>query len=242
MTEAEWLACDKVEQMLFYLKHKAKVVRSAKGRRKLRLFACGCCRQVWPLIEDPRSRRLVELSERQADGQADPAELAKAEVAATAAKAEADLAGGGLSPMTHTRKVGAAIAAALLTAAKEPSEAARRSSGCALCAVGGSWSIGVPNPAWDAQEKRQSDLFRCLFGNPFRPTPAVRSSWLRWRSGTVGNIARAIYEGRRYEEMPVLADALEEAGCTTPDVLRHCRQPGEHGTGCWVVDLLTGRS
>jgi hypothetical protein len=55
-------------------------------------------------------------------------------------------------------------------------------------------------------------------------------------------LAAAIYEGRQYEDLPILADALEEAGCGTEDILRHCRQPGEHGRGCWVVDLLLGKS
>jgi hypothetical protein len=54
-------------------------------------------------------------------------------------------------------------------------------------------------------------------------------------------IARSIYDDRLFSDLPVLADALEEAGCTDSDILNHCRQPGEHVLGCWAVDLLLGK-
>jgi hypothetical protein len=81
---------------------------------------------------------------------------------------------------------------------------------------------------------------RCFFGNPFRPVhvaPAV----LAWNDATVPRIAQAIYDKRAFDRLPVLADALEDAGCDNADVLRHCREPGEHVRGCWVVDLLLGK-
>jgi ATP-dependent Clp protease ATP-binding subunit ClpA len=68
-----------------------------------------------------------------------------------------------------------------------------------------------------------------------RPDP----SWLSGR-GTVAQIARAIYEERRWQDLPVLADALEEAGCADREILDHCRRGGEHGRGCWVIDLFLG--
>jgi hypothetical protein len=54
-------------------------------------------------------------------------------------------------------------------------------------------------------------------------------------------LAAAIHEERRFGDPPILADALEDAGCAEPDLLAHCRSGGEHARGCWVVDLLTGR-
>jgi hypothetical protein len=229
--------------MLYHLKREAKVVRSPKGRRKLRLFACGCCRQVWHLIEDARSRRLVGLSEQLADGLARPLELAEAEVAARSAKSEADVASAGRSAMTHVSQVGAAIDAALQTAAKEAYKAARVASGCALCSVGGFWTIDQPNPTWEAQEKRQADLLRDLFGNPFRPTRSTA-----WQAATVLALAQAAYDERSIPageldtgRLAVLADALEEAGCTNSEILAHCRGAGPHVRGCWVIDLLLGK-
>jgi hypothetical protein len=71
---------------------------------------------------------------------------------------------------------------------------------------------------------------------------AVDPSWPGWNAGTALKIARAIDEGRSFDRLPVLADALEEAGCGDPEILSHCRKPGEHGRSCWVVDLLLGKS
>jgi hypothetical protein len=246
MTEAGWQECEDVGEMLRYLRREAKV-RSPKGRRKLRLFACGCCRQVWPLIEDPRSRQLVELAEQAADGLTDPLELAVAEVAARLAKLDADFASAGLSPMSHIRRVGAAVAAALQTAAKESYEAARVASECALSAVGGQWSTLEPNPAWEAQENRQADLLRDLFGSPFRPA-TLDLAWLTGQGGTVPQLAEAAYEDRLLpsghldpHRLAVLADALTDAGCDNQEILAHLRGPGPHVRGCWVVDLLLGK-
>jgi len=74
-----------------------------------------------------------------------------------------------------------------------------------------------------------------------RPAPAVDPSWPAWNSGAVAKLAAAINEGRRFADLPILADALEESGCADAAILAHCRGGGEHVRGCWVVDLLTGR-
>jgi hypothetical protein len=94
-----------------------------------------------------------------------------------------------------------------------------------------------PNPA--AERRHQADLLRDLIGNPFRPVP-VELSWLERNGGTVAQVARAVYDGRRFGELSVLADTLEEAGCTSAEILRHCRSGGEHHLGCWVLDTLLG--
>ncbi|MBL8792846.1 MAG: hypothetical protein JNM56_02980 [Planctomycetia bacterium] len=84
----------------------------------------------------------------------------------------------------------------------------------------------------------QADLLRDVFGPlPFR-SAAVVTSWL---TSTVVSVTTAIYEERAFERMPVLADALEDAGCDNADLLNHCRSDGPHVRGCFVVDLLTGK-
>jgi hypothetical protein len=85
--------------------------------------------------------------------------------------------------------------------------------------------------------KAIANLLRDIFGNPFRPVTAD-PSWLAWNSGTILHLAQGIYGDRRFDDLPILADALEEAGCTNADILTHCRQPGEHVLGCWVLDNL----
>jgi hypothetical protein len=88
------------------------------------------------------------------------------------------------------------------------------------------------------RERDQASLVRDIFGNPFRPV-VVDPSWLT--SDVVG-LAHGIYEEKAFDRMPILADALQDAGCTNEDVLTHCRDAKQvHVRGCWVVDLLLGK-
>jgi hypothetical protein len=80
-------------------------------------------------------------------------------------------------------------------------------------------------------------LLRDVLGNPAPPVVADP----RWLTSTVVDLARVIYEQRDFERLPVLADALMDAGCDSEELLAHCRSEGPHVRGCWVVDLLTGR-
>jgi hypothetical protein len=84
-------------------------------------------------------------------------------------------------------------------------------------------------------------ILRCIFGNPFRPAPPVDPAWPAWNGGSVRKLAEGIYEERAFDRLPVLADALEDAGCSDPSLLGHLRGPGPHVRGCWVVDLLLGK-
>jgi len=80
-------------------------------------------------------------------------------------------------------------------------------------------------------------VFRDVFGNPFRPVAFPKS----WRTSTAVSLARQMYEWREFSAMPILADALQDAGCDSDDILDHCRGPGPHVCGCWVVDLVLGK-
>lgn len=82
------------------------------------------------------------------------------------------------------------------------------------------------------------EQFRCVVGNPFRPVAFAPS----WRTETAVVLASGIYAERAFDRLPILADALEEAGCDHPDVLSHCRGPGPHVRGCWVVDGVLGKT
>lgn len=82
-------------------------------------------------------------------------------------------------------------------------------------------------------------LLRETLGNPFRP-PVVEPSWLVRNDGAAASVARAIRRERRFSDLPILADALEEAGCVDQAILGHCRQTGGHVRGCWVLRWLLG--
>jgi hypothetical protein len=96
-------------------------------------------------------------------------------------------------------------------------------------------------PLWvfskETERKWEIQFLWDIFGNPFRPVtldPACLSP-------NVKGLAQAIYDDRAFNGMPILGDALEEAGCTNQDILSHCRGPGPHVRGCWVVDLVLGK-
>jgi hypothetical protein len=85
-------------------------------------------------------------------------------------------------------------------------------------------------------------LLRDLFRNPFRPLPAFEPAWLTRNGGTVSTLAAAIYDSGDFAHTPLLADALEDAGCTDVELSGHLRRPGSHVRGCWGLDLVLGRT
>jgi hypothetical protein len=91
--------------------------------------------------------------------------------------------------------------------------------------------------ASEAVEQECVRLLREIYGNPFLPAHVERA-WLRWGDGAVRRIAETINDEGDFERVTVLADALEDAGCTDERILAHLRDPGPHVRGCWVVDLL----
>jgi hypothetical protein len=117
------------------------------------------------------------------------------------------------------------VGSAWYAAATRPAVAARNA---ALSAATG--------PAPGAERVAQAGLLRDILGNPFRPVKLDPA----WLTSDVVTLARGIYEDRAFDRMPILADALQDAGCDNEDVLNHCRGPGPHVRGCWVVDLVLG--
>jgi hypothetical protein len=101
-------------------------------------------------------------------------------------------------------------------------------------------NVTLRDPARQETLALQADLLRELFGNPFRPV-TVDPAWLQANDSTVVRLAQVIYEEGRYDDLPIMADALLDAGCQNEDLLEHCRLPREHVKGCWVVDALLGK-
>jgi hypothetical protein len=217
MTETDWLNGPDPIPMLAFLRGKA-------SHRKLRLFACACCRRIWHRLTDERSRKGVEVAERYADGLITHADLKQAWVESSAA-----LQG---PIVTHS---GQSVAAVAARNAVDPLR-----SSIAEAVLSAARAGVLTQNALDAGKAAQASLLRDLLANPFRPI-STDPSWLLWNDHTVKKIAQAIYDDRAFDRMPILADALEEAGCTEQSILDHCRSGGEHVRGCWVMDLLLGK-
>jgi hypothetical protein len=96
------------------------------------------------------------------------------------------------------------------------------------------------NLAWGDHPGEHCRLFREIVGNPFA-RPQLDPAVLAWNGGTVRRLAQSMYDERRFDAMPILADALEDAGCADSSVLEHCRGKGPHLRGCWALDVLLAR-
>jgi hypothetical protein len=97
--------------------------------------------------------------------------------------------------------------------------------------------IAAQRAVGPSEGKTHVDLLRCIFANPFRPITFNSA----WRTSTVLALATGIYEEKAFDRMPILANALQDAGCDSADILDHCRGPGPHVKGCFVVDLILSK-
>lgn len=223
MTEAEWEACGDPLPMLGFLRDRA-------SERKLRLLAVAACCEIWDRLTDGRSREAVVVAEMFADGLAGDADLLRvchaAHDASTAAHAQS-----------------ASVGAAASAAARASHPEIRRH----IASDGGPVAMSLHR----AKANRRAQIcrmIRCIFGPlPFRPLvidPVCSTP-------TINSLAATIYNDREvwnnpasrssFDRLPILANALEEVGCTSADILNHCRSESPHVRGCWVIDLLLGK-
>jgi hypothetical protein len=237
MTESDWATSTDPHLMLAFLRDRGA------SERRLRLFACACCRTVWELLADERSRGGVDAAEKYADGLVSLDALREASRASL--HAMEDAAGDSESAELGHAKWHAATAAAFCTevrfrwySAGDASREVRSAESCLLFeSTAPGDTVLFPEPeATDGAAHAES--LRDIFGNPFKPTPFDPS----WRSETTVALARQMYESRDFLLMGVLSDALQDAGCADEDILNHCRGSGPHVRGCHVVDLVLNRS
>jgi hypothetical protein len=221
MTEKEWLTTADPTAMLEHLREQNV------SERKMRLLACACCRRIWDYLTDPRSRHAVEVSERYADEQATVKELAQARGAAVRVPGAAATA----AHWSATSKAAEPLWNIFAAAAEAPARKAAEKTQL----------LETWNAAQAASAREQVALIREVIGNPFRE-PRLGPRELGWEGGLVVRLAEAIYEESAFDRLPVLGDALEEAGCGDEAILGHCRAAGAHVRGCWVVDLVTGKT
>jgi hypothetical protein len=248
MTEAEWLECTDPRQMLGFMHGKASV-------RKFRLFAVACCRRIESLVlKTQLGYRAVVAAERMADG---------LQISENLERLQARLYDEGFQWIDGYRqeKINRVLyeaASAALHALQDGqvflgNSPARffDSYGLLDVAEAAAWAVAhwqrrndrdpVKTSFYHRESAEQTWLARDVFGNPFCHIQ-VDPTWLRWRDRLIVHMAQTIYEDRRFQDLPILADALEEVGCTDREILAHCRGTREHVRGCWVVDLLLDKN
>jgi hypothetical protein len=211
MTEAEWLAATDSADMVNDL-FLVEDLPCEISKRRLLLFAAGCCRTALNHLDAVICGQAVEMAERFIEGGATREQVSEKQRQVDEHKW-----------------------------AQPQSEQPFWFAVSSLCEMDG-WQAAedssAPMSDHPLLKATATNILRCVFGNPFRPV-TIEPSWL---TSDVRTLAEGIYQERAFDRMPILADALQDAGCDNDDILNHCRQPGEHVRGCWVVDLILGKS
>jgi len=225
MDESTWLSCTDPQVMLEFLRGNA-------SDRKLRLFAVACSWRSGLVSKHEKETECLRVSEEWVDGNVSDDQLRDS------------YEQGGMKHSSHNLLINAPEKIAYWAAATDAKVAAHLTvvtpeiqqrldeSGAMF-----SWDFDIPvcRAAAEKEQHMQADSLREIFGSlPFRVVTANPT----WLTSTVVTLAQSIYDNRRFEDMPILADALEDAGCGNAEMLEHARSGGEHVRGCWLVDLL----
>jgi len=263
MTETEWLNSIDPIAMIEYLRETLASEDTAARQdyreqfdeasrtgheRKFRLFACACCRRIWDRIPEDCNRDAVVAVEDYLAGRLSGSELWTALVASSAVEGKSDGSGKrseqGYWAVKYLGRGFYKMSAAessLIVASKVlflTDEQYGWESGVGHASFGRfRWPLPIPAKV-DAERATQAALLRCVFGNPIHPIDFNAA----WRSPNVIDIARRVYDDRAFDHMPILADALQDAGCEIDEILNHCRGSGPHIKGCWVVDACLEKS
>ena len=245
MNESEWLSNPPLGRMLDYIEDVAR-------ERKIRLFALACCRRVECALVDDRSRSALAGLEQYIEGQLNRDDLLMLRALAKEASDAIE------SPLYVDGAVegnSESAAACAVFCSTDPESASPSQQSITLSSVASAafWArAALSDPVWrrtkssaeaeaaDAAENQmQAALLRDIFGNPFRSVSLDRA----WLTTDVLALARGIYDERAFDRMPILADALQDAGCDNDDILFHCRDANQvHVRGCWVLDLILGKA
>jgi len=255
MIENEWLA---TPTDMISIGRKLDFLNGKASTRKFSLFRLACCRAIWHLLGHEHYRRAIETAERVVEDQSTKEDLESALIlannaifavqqsqvgdafrtremmAATAAVHAAELDFRSLSfpdDASYARGVAHEVTSAACWAAATDACGSSESTSASL-----GWA-DVWHQAQESQLAGIGVLLLDVFGNPFRPVAVPTTP----EASIVPATAEAIYRDSAFDRLPELADALEDAGCQDAEILEHCRRPGVHVRGCWVVDLILGK-
>jgi hypothetical protein len=233
MSEAEWLAMAGSSNFLDRVWHLAT-------QRKLVLFRCALWRTNSYFVRERLGQaierhleQLIGVAERRVDGMATEAELLAAIEALNTLRAE------GIAKQDFEMCAYMHDASSVLQGCFEGLRPVNISDGTSF-PVRYFQPTSAVRHLVAATANGPPDLLRDLFEDLFHVV-TLDSSWITRNDATVPKLAQAIYDDRRFEDLPILADALMDAGCHDEAILAHCRSPGPHVRGCWVVDLLLAK-
>jgi hypothetical protein len=218
MTEAEWLASTDPTPMLEFLRGKA-------SERKVRLLAVAFLRHLQHLLPEDRCGPVLEVAERYADGNVGLKELKRARKRAEQALSWA----GTLADNPASSPVPASLRRDVASALVHTTMRSRPMM----------FSLDLLRDL--ANASYFATLVRDGFGSPFRTSSPLPGSVLAWNDGTARHMAEGVYNERAFERLPILADALLDAGCEDESLIAHCRGDRPHVRGCWAVDLILGK-
>jgi hypothetical protein len=245
MTEAEWIGCDRPHWMLKHLRP------WKKRERKMLLYVCASFRRAkfWDHLKEP-CLILLDVAERHADGLVGSEEYKTAKQSVSKMTQRDKLSGGEDGPPLYGQALldfmrlkhlpgweGVAPKVERCNYLGDEIRQNReihRSRGMAV--ITEEQAVEVQKE-YDAFMEDHTNFLRDIFGNPFRPI-TLDPTWL---PPTVKALAQKIYDDRTFDQMPLLANELEKAGCKDNEILAHCRETGSHVRGCWVVDLVLGK-
>ena len=236
MTEAEWLSCRTSRKLMDFLH--GDFLHGRMSERKLRLIGCACARRVWSRVKLNECHVALDVAERIADGIASEAEVSEGFRLANYARDMNTGTAIGIPRRYKTRE--ARCAAWAVYELVEPLDREYRDYlnivySCVLRAM--EFLKDMP-PDPTGHFLHQARVIRDIVGNPFRPVTFDSG----WRTSDVMLLAQRVYDTRDFSAMPILADALQDAGCTADDLLSHLRDPKQiHYRGCWAVDLALGK-
>jgi hypothetical protein len=243
MTEQEWPDCNNPQKMLISLAR-------PPADRKMLLFTVACCKRLESQLIDERSHEALSRLERLAEGQLDSTELDEGSKLAYEA-----IRSIGQSQLELDRRRRSGVPWADLKDEADRLSRLDNAAWAVYAALMGAKHKTLPVPysygsiffinrcrsalkdETDAERQYHAEVLHDLFGNPFSPV-ALDPAWL---TRMMLSLAQQIYDSRGFERLPVLADALEQAGCNNADILAHCRQPGTHVRGCWLIDLVLSK-
>jgi hypothetical protein len=254
-TRAEWEATTASPELVRpFLFHFERQEVGKLAQRKLRLIACAAARCLWKRMSEQELRNAVEVGERFADGLATEKLREKAFRAAFEVHNSLELAygiddGSEFFLLSDRDRAEAwrtlSVAGMAITCVKPPMGFATLDGVCrtvpglllpiAKYRKGYSVEHGYQF-GYDQVKDPLPPLVRDILGYPFAPVKFDK----RWRTETVKLLTEGITAEGKFDRLPILADALEEAGCDDADILSHCRGPEPHVRGCWVVDLIRG--